>query len=156
MTAQPKFLSQFKNLAISRTISQIPQIAKRQLAAMKAMKNVRQTTRLLFAWFVLSMGVAVLAPWMNVEAMSQVCGSTGEMYVAEARSQESDDSGPIDRTWNCVFCWAAQITAPISTAIHAIEWIPAICYGKPEVTGQPFARFRTSFGARAPPVGLVN
>lgn len=145
------FLSRLKNQAISCSIRPVFSISPRKSAGMTAMKNVQRTTRLLLAWFVLSMGVAVLAPSMDAGAMPQVCSSTGELYVAGTTPLDSEDSGSTERTWKCVFCWVAQIATPISTVIHAPGLVAAVRHSRIERPDQSFSRFRISLGARAPP-----
>lgn len=119
---------------------------------MTVFKNVRRTTRLVLAWFVLSMGVAALATWMDAGPIPMVCSSTGEMYAAGgAASPNSEGSASTNGIWKCAFCWLSQISTPISTAIHAVELVPAMQHGRLELPEPHFFRIRIALGARAPP-----
>ncbi len=48
---------------------------------MNRLRNARQLTRLVLAWFVLSLGVAVAGPLVNPQAIQLICSGSGAMKL---------------------------------------------------------------------------
>jgi hypothetical protein len=74
---------------------------------MQRFRHAIQLTRLMLAWFVLSVGVAVASPIVNPHGMDLVCTSTGSMKLVV---QSDDDAAVSSHTLDCPLC--ASISAP--------------------------------------------
>ena len=96
---------------------------------MHALRSARQLARLILAWFVLSLGVAVASPMVNPVAMELVCTSSGAMKVLI----KSDDGVKelSSHTLDCPLCASvgtppptvrlvAEPPHPLSHALHPV------------------------------------
>jgi hypothetical protein len=99
--------------------------------AMHNLRHVRWLTRLVLAWFVLSIGVAVASPLVNPQAMELICSGAGAIKVLI-----KTDGGAKERyghTLDCPLCApvgappiASQATLPVVHPLaHALRPIPA-------------------------------
>ena len=99
----------------------------------RAMRNLRHFTflsRLVLAWFVLSLGVAVASPIVKPQDILLVCTGSGAMKMLV----QADDGNATDvtaSTLDCPLCapmvapppilfWAAEPAQPLAYALQAI------------------------------------
>ena len=77
------------------------------MKAMQTLRRARFLARLVLAWFVLALGVAVAAPLVQPQSMELVCASGGAMKLIV----KSDDGTPVaGHTLDCPLC--ATVGAP--------------------------------------------
>jgi len=109
----------------------LPTIKALMPTAMHNLRHVRWLTRLVLAWFVLSIGVAVASPLVNPQAMELICSGAGAIKVLI-----KTDGGAKERsghTLDCPLCApvgappiASQATLPVVHPLaHALRPIPA-------------------------------
>lgn len=102
---------------------------------MQTLRRARDLARLMVAWFVLSLGVAVASPLVAPQDMVLVCSSTGAMKVV-LKSDGSDAAGQAGQgghTLDCPLCAALGAPPPthdlnLSLAQplgHVLQSIPA-------------------------------
>ena len=99
---------------------------------MQALRNTRHIVRLVLAWFVLSLGVAVASPMVNPQAMDLVCTSGGAMKLVVVGDDDSPTASS-SHTLDCPLCanlsappLLGQPTRPAPSALaHAVQPIEA-------------------------------
>lgn len=77
---------------------------------MNALRTSSMLIRLVLAWFVLTLGVAVASPMVHPQAMEVVCSAGGSMKVVAI-----DDGNAVQArlyTLDCPMCLAATLPAP--------------------------------------------
>ncbi|MFO1264049.1 MAG: DUF2946 family protein [Rhodoferax sp.] len=116
------------------------------------MQVLRRSTflaRLILAWFVLSLGVAVASPLVKPQDAQWVCSGSGMLKVLV--SADTDDSGSVSNaTLDCPLCLSAALlplpdapfVAPIHPLAYALQGIPAAILA---------ARTAAPLPARGPP-----
>jgi len=57
---------------------------------MHCLRSARTVARLVLAWFVLSLGVAVASPMVNPKAMQLICSASGSVKLLVPRDQLPD------------------------------------------------------------------
>jgi hypothetical protein len=103
---------------------------------MQTLRNTRYLARLVLAWFVLALGVAVAAPMVNPQSMELICSTGGAMklIVKSAASQDPADSGQVRHTLDCPLCATALmaptleipvLSVPPSSLAHALQPVEA-------------------------------
>lgn len=106
---------------------------------MQSLRQARILVRLVLAWFVLSIGVALASPVVQPQALELVCSATGAMKIV----LKADDgtAQPSGHTLDCPLCahiaspppmanGGAEPPHPLSYALRAIPaahiaWITA-------------------------------
>lgn len=114
---------------------------------------VNHTSRLVLAWFVLSLSVAIASPTATPQSLSMLCTATGVTFVTSPANGGQDISGTnvlIGNTMDCPLCWMPLAGLPpalplftpqLDTTINAkLSW------------AQPALHARYSLPARAPPL----
>ena len=76
---------------------------------MQALRNTRHIVRLVLAWFVLSMGVAVASPVVNPQSLDLVCTTGGAMKLVVVGDDDSQTASS-SHTLDCPLC--ASLSAP--------------------------------------------
>lgn len=101
------------------------------MPSLQAIRSLRWLARLVLAWFVLSIGVAVASPLVNPQAMELICSGSGAIKVLV----KTDDGAKElkSHTLDCPLC--AHVGAPppvahvdvsvIHPLAHALRPIPA-------------------------------
>lgn len=101
---------------------------------MRALRTFRLLHRLVLAWFVLSLGVAVAAPLLHPVSIEMVCTTAGAVK-AIATDADGDAVELGHHTLDCALCFAGghvpppevvalQLPAPDGLA-HAMQPVPA-------------------------------
>lgn len=117
---------------------------------MQTLRNCLTLTRLIMAWFVLTLGIAVAAPMIHPQAMAMVCTTAGSVkLVVVTDEDEAMQSGHL--SIDCPLCWVmaapppralqfVQQAVPLGAALTLIESARIAA-----LTGAPFP-------PRAPPL----
>jgi hypothetical protein len=75
------------------------------------MQLLRRSTllaRLVLAWFVLAMGVAIASPIVQPQAMELVCTASGGVKLV-ALGDDAQDGAAVHHTLDCPMCLAATL-----------------------------------------------
>ncbi|RCW63114.1 DUF2946 family protein [Pseudorhodoferax soli] len=78
------------------------------------MQSLRRSTllaRLVLAWFVLAMGVAVASPLVQPQAMELVCTASGGVKLVALGDGGAKDGAAVHHTLDCPMCLAATLPA---------------------------------------------
>lgn len=117
---------------------------------MQTLRHAHLHARLVLAWFVLSLGVAVASPLVRTQGFTIVCSDMGAIKLL-ANSNDGDDAPWVTHTLDCPLC--AQLLAPPLSAHR--HWVPNVV---PSALAQniPAASVEdhrvVPFHARAPPI----
>lgn len=91
---------------------------------MQFLRSARFLARLVLAWFVLALGVAVAAPMVQPQSMELICSTGGAMklIVKSAASQDPADSGEVrGHTLDCPLCATALMAPPIEVPMVSVQ-----------------------------------
>ncbi|QNP49457.1 DUF2946 family protein [Diaphorobacter aerolatus] len=116
---------------------------------MNALRTSSMLIRLVLAWFVLTLGVAIASPVMHPESMEMVCSSDGSMKVVLI-----DDDGAAHmghHTLDCPMCLAA--TLPPSPVNLRAEMSQPLAYALRPIVA---AHIAALVGAPLPPRGPLR
>jgi hypothetical protein len=85
---------------------------------LQTLRHAKQLARLVLAWFVLSVGVAIASPWVHPQSMDVVCSSAGTMKLVVAGDDNAPAKGP---SLDCPLCASVGLPPPIflTTLTHA-------------------------------------
>ena len=76
---------------------------------MQTLRHARFLARLVLAWFVLALGVAVASPLVKPQAMELVCSSAGNVKLVQTGDDGSQPSGHV---LDCPLCLLASAPPP--------------------------------------------
>lgn len=93
------------------------------MPAMHALRTSSQLARLVLAWFVLAMGVAVLSPVLHPQAMELVCSDAGRMKLV-AVGTDGDAAPAGHHTLDCAACLAV-LPPPQASRTALPQTLPA-------------------------------
>ena len=98
---------------------------------LQALRSLRWLARLVLAWFVLSLGVAVASPLVNPQSMELICSGSGAIKLL-VKTDDGAQEVP-SHTLDCPLC--AHVGAPppapqadvvvVHPLAHALRPIPA-------------------------------
>lgn len=114
---------------------------------MHTLLHARHLARLMVAWFVLSLGVAVASPLVAPLDMELVCSSTGAMKVL-IKSEDGSQASQTGHTLDCPLCAALGAPPPA----HAVVLPPVLPLGH-VLQSIPAARIAALTAAPLPPRG---
>lgn len=114
---------------------------------MHVLRNSLSLTRLVLAWFVLTLGIAVASPSVQPQHLEIICGASGSMQMIMLDERGEPLSGP-HHSLDCPLCLV--VTTPPS---HSIAH-----FTPPQPLGQALrpvfaARIAALVGAPLPPRG---
>ena len=119
---------------------------------MHTLRHARFLARLILAWFVASLGVAVAAPLVHPQRMEQVCSAGGEARWVIASVGATDDAAPpLHHGLECPLCLPSALPPVCASAgLRTQSPLPSMpapryCAPQAEATGSPFP-------PRAPPL----
>lgn len=100
-------------------------------APLQALRSLRWLTRLVLAWFVLSLGVAVASPHVNPQAMELICSGSGAIKLL-VHTDDGAKEVP-SHTLDCPLCHHVAAPPPRArvgsaqphSLAHALRPIPA-------------------------------
>ena len=114
---------------------------------MEILRRAHRLTRLVLAWFALSVGIAIAAPVLQPQSLEMVCSGTGGMkMMVDDQGGVPDPGGHMKDCRLCVMT-GAPVT-PVVFVPHAPPAQPPACVRPVPVV----ARTATYFLARAPPL----
>lgn len=118
---------------------------------MFALCRIRLLTRFTLVWFVMSLGAAIAAPWINPQTIQFVCSSTAGMDVVV-----TDDDGivdPVSLSMQCPLC--VGVGAPPPAPL--LSWISFALppHALPVLVAAPSSPLAAApLPARGPPTAL--
>ena len=121
---------------------------------MQTLRHARFLARLVLAWFVLSLGVAIAAPLVNPQSMELVCASGGAMKLVVKSADGSEPDAPArGHTLDCPLC--ASVAAPPPPLSTSTDQPPLAAQPLPGQAAEPIAgRTAAPLPARGPPAFL--
>ena len=113
---------------------------------MSRLRHARMLARLVLAWFVLSLGVAVASPIVRPQAMQLVCSSAGAIKVIVQTADGAQELG------------AGHLDCPLCVLTGAPPPVAAVTLPMPQPLGlalrpNPAARIAAATGAPLPARG---
>lgn len=81
---------------------------------MQTLRHARFLARLVLAWFVLALGVAVASPLVKPQAMELVCSSAGSVKLVKTGD---DGSQPSSHVLDCPLCLIASAPPPATLSL---------------------------------------
>lgn len=116
---------------------------------MRSLRHFTILTRLVLAWFVLSLGVAVASPIVKPQDMLLVCTGSGAMKVL-VKAIDGSTSEVASSTMDCPLC--ASVSAPPPVASPGAEPAQPLAYAlQPIPAAHIAARTAAPLPARGPP-----
>ena len=94
-------------------LGQWPVSADLSAAIMRAMYILRTSSllaRLVLAWFVLTLGVAIASPIVHPQSMQVICSDGGSMKLVATGDDEAAQG--VHHTLDCPLCLATTLPAP--------------------------------------------
>lgn len=79
---------------------------------MHTLRTSSMLARLVLAWFVLTLGVAVASPLVHPKAMEIVCSAGGSVKLVAVDGSGESDQGA-GHTLDCSLCLPASLPAPL-------------------------------------------
>lgn len=114
---------------------------------MQALRNSLSLTRLVMAWFLLTLGVAVASPVVQPLHMEMICSAGGSMQMVMLDDSGEPIAGP-HHALDCPLCLSV-ITPPVHSSPHLTQPQPLGHALQPVVA----ARIAALVGAPLPPRG---
>ena len=85
---------------------------------MDTLRATKTLARLVLAWFVLTLGVAMASPVVATKTFEMVCSDGGPMKFI-AVDQNGDVTAVSQHTLDCAMCLPASLPAPVVKAVVA-------------------------------------
>jgi hypothetical protein len=114
---------------------------------MKTLRHFTLISRLVLAWFVVSLGVAVASPLVNPQNVLLVCSGAGAMKLLV----QSDDGSTRDAgasSMDCPLCTPMGAPPPLASVV--VEPVHPLAYA---LQGIPSAHIAARTAAALPPRG---
>ena len=90
------------------------------MPAFQTTAQVRAFARLVLAWFVLSLGLAIAAPIVQPQSLTLVCSAAGEVKLqSTGNNDDNGDIAPTGHTLDCVLCLALNAPPPATVDLQA-------------------------------------
>jgi len=126
-----------------------PTIGAFMPTALQTLRHVRWLARLVLAWFVLSIGVAVASPLVNPQAMELICSGSGAIKLL-VKTDDGAKELP-SHTLDCPLC--AHVGAPPPTSQAALPVVHPLAHAlRPISAAHIAARTAAPLPPRGPPV----
>lgn len=101
------------------------------MPSLQTIRRLRWLARLVLAWFVLSMGVAVASPWVSPQSVELICSGSGAIKVL-IKTDDGAKEMP-SHTLDCPLCAHVGAPPPVSHAdapvvhplAHSLRPVPA-------------------------------
>ena len=120
--------------------------------AMRTLRHFTFLSRLVLAWFVLSLGVAVASPIVKPQDILLVCTGSGAMKML-VQADDGSTSEVVGNSMDCPLC--APMVAPPPMDHRAVEPVQPLSYALQGIPRAHIAaRTAAPFPARGPPVSL--
>ncbi len=125
-----------------------PRLGTVIIEAMQTLRHARSLARLVLAWFVLSLGVAIASPLVQPQSLELICASGGAMKLlvknADGSAQERG------HTLDCPLC-AAEMAPPPQPATSLVTASPWAAWLSPVAAAPLASRTAAPPPARGPP-----
>ncbi|MDP9898651.1 DUF2946 family protein [Variovorax ginsengisoli] len=116
---------------------------------MHALRHVHLLHRLVLAWFVLSLGVAIAGPVVHPQSMEMVCSAAGMIKLIVHTDEGTQDPG---RTaMDCPLCTTTGAPPPIVGALHLPTPLPLAHAVQSIPSARIAAATQAPLPARGPP-----
>jgi len=116
---------------------------------MQTLRRLTILPRLVLAWFVLSLGVAVASPIVKPQDMLLVCTGSGAMKVL-VKADDGSTSEVAGSSMNCPLC--ASVSAPPPVACQSAEPAQPLAYALQTIPATHIAARTAALPpARGPP-----
>lgn len=115
---------------------------------MESLRRARHLVRLVLAWFVLSLGVAVASPLVQPQSIELVCASGGQIKAVVLTDDGAVELGVSHL--DCPLCLAASAPPPLPFVAHQPPRVPARGWMALALAPLPSAAM-LPWQARAPP-----
>lgn len=116
---------------------------------MTALRHTRNLARLVLAWFVLSLGVAIASPVIHPQAMELVCSAAGAIKVVVQTDDGARELGASHL--DCPMCVLTGAPPPAAQAIDLPGILPLGRAVQPIPAARLAAATATPLPARGPP-----
>lgn len=115
---------------------------------MNAVRPIRNLARLVLAWFMLALGVAVASPLIKPQSWHMVCSTSGVVKLLNVDADGAAQAG--GHTVECPLCWLAGAPPPAPDRLSPLPVITLAPLPAPAST--PLAsRSAPPLPARGPP-----
>jgi hypothetical protein len=103
----------------------------RPMPTLQTLRQARMLARVVLAWFVLSVGLAIAAPIVQPQSLALVCSAAGAVKLLPSGDEGS--KLPSGHLLDCVLCLAMAAPPPVAPAMaiavqplaYALQGIPA-------------------------------
>lgn len=120
------------------------------MRSMHTLRHFTFVTRLMLAWFVLSLGVAVASPIVKPQDILLVCTGAGAMKVM-VKADDGSTSEQGNATLDCPLC-TPLVAPPPPASLAAVGPAQPLSYALPGIGAAPVAvRTAAPLPARGPP-----
>jgi hypothetical protein len=119
---------------------------------MRTLRHFTFLSRLVLAWFVLSLGIAVASPIVKPQDILLVCTGSGAMKVL-VQAEDGSVSEVSSNTMDCPLC--APMAAPPPVEHWAVEPVQPLAFALQGIPSSHIAaRTAAPLPARGPPVSI--
>lgn len=121
------------------------------MAAMQILRRARFLVRLVLAWFVLALGVAIASPLVQPQGLELVCAAGGAMKLIVKSEGGGQDAGTQTHTLDCPLCASLGAPPPAPPALAGAPTAQVLRLGTPRA--EPLAgRTAAPLPPRGPPL----
>jgi hypothetical protein len=116
---------------------------------MSAFRPTRNIARIVLAWFMLALGVAVASPLVKPQSWQVVCSAAGTVKLLNI-----GDDGTVHTAGHlleCPLCWLTTAAPPPDVRIALLPQPVALPARQPALRGPATARTAPPLPARGPP-----
>lgn len=114
---------------------------------MHTLRTTKTLARLVLAWLVMTLGVAMASPWVATKTFEMVCSDGGPMKLIVV-DQSGDVTDASQHTLDCAMCLPASLPAPLVNQVA--PQLQPLAYALNPVEK---ARIAALVGAPLPPRG---
>jgi len=118
---------------------------------MPTLRALPSTARLVLAWFMLTLGVAIASPLVHSQAMQLVCSGAKVVLVGEDGQEKS---APLHSALDCPACLAAVGPAPAPDAFSLPQAQPLGYALEPIESARLASLVGAPLPARGPPASI--
>jgi len=118
---------------------------------MSALRRLRLLACFMLAWFALSVGAAIAAPFVNPQAMELICSSAGDVkFIVLGDDGTAEQRGPM---LDCPLCVHLGGAAPPPEPLRLVQVSQPLAHAlRPLVAAHIAARTAAPLPARGPPI----
>ena len=132
-----------------QTVRGVSQLVFTDNSVMHALRTSSVLTRLVLAWFMLMLGVAVASPIVQPKPSEIVCTAGGAMKVVFL-ADDNQAASDVQHTLDCSLCLGPTLPIPPQSVVRKSALAPSHLL-KPEVAAPPAALAGAPLPPRGPP-----